>query len=160
MNDNQLDNSTIENMRRTMGTLPSQKEETTYDYYSAFDEKASITKMIDNTTNPYFNICEFCTSTWGSVAIDAEGSCNKWKYLTPKSRFIICLSALQGQTLPTALETVNMMFEFRNVPRSSFDQFARARIGHTFASIGQRDNCRNSAALILYPERTPNLLNP
>ena len=149
----EVNKETIENMRKAMGTLPSQKPTKTYDYVSAFDTKASHVKLVEFPENPYRSILRISTATWGDGALGENlGSCQKWEKLTPQARYIVCLSALTGNTLPTALESVNFEFEFNGVPRSSFDQFSRTRIGCGIGSIGCRDSSKLNSPFVLYPE--------
>lgn len=141
----------IDNLRKAMGTLPHRDSEIVYDYANAL--KSCTVKLIDIPKNPYKNIVAMAVATWGSGKMgEDEGSCGKWKKLTPENRFKIVVSALKGKTLPTCLESIKFLFEFNGIPRHTFDQFARLRIGAGIASIGCRDNSKLDAPFILYPE--------
>ena len=149
----ELDKDTIDNFRKAMGTLPGSQNPKTYDYMSAYDERATNVKMIDATPNPYKVMVAAATATWGSGSTGyGEGSMGKWEKLTPEARFIVVISVLTGNTLPQAAEPVNFQFEFNGIPRHTFDQFARMRIGGAIQSIGCRDNSKLDAPLVLYPE--------
>jgi thymidylate synthase ThyX len=133
----------IDNLRKAMGTLPSQFPKKSYDVVRGVT-KMDV-EMYDFPRNPYKTICESVVSTWGDDKYEAV-----WPKLSPQNRFKVVLATLQGLTLPTALETINFSFIVRNLPRHCFDQHARARIGCTFFSIGTRDNCKLDSSLILY----------
>ncbi len=153
-----MEKKDIENLREAMGTLPSQNPQKTLDYENALD--ACYVKLVEYPNNPYKPIVRFCCSTWGSGKIDKnEGSTQKWEKLSPENRFRVVLSCLTGNTLPQAMETIDFLFEYNGVPRHTFDQFARMRIGATIASIGSRDNNKLDSPLILYPELYNDIIN-
>lgn len=133
----------IDNLRAAMGTLPSQKPKTNYKIVRGVSEME--VDMFDYPKNPYKTICECVTSTWGDDKYES-----KWDKLTPQNRYRVVLAALQGNTLPTALESINFSFRVVGLPRHQFDQHARARIGTTFFSIGSRDNNKLDSRFILY----------
>jgi len=137
----------IDNMREAMGTLPSQAPKKTYSWKNSLD--SLYVAMNDWTKNPYKAIVSMCTATWGD---NETGSTGKWNKLTPENRYRIVLACLTGNTLPQALEAVQFTFEVNGVPRHTFDQHARARIGTAFASIGTRDNNKNDSDFLLYPD--------
>jgi len=140
----------IENFRKSMGTLPSQAPVKNYEYKNCLE--TIYTKLTDCPGNPYKTLVRMATATWGDGKIEAgHGSTQKWEKLTPKNRYIIALSVLTGNTLPTAMESVNFTFEFNGVPRHTFDQFVRMRIGSGHASIGSRDNNKLDCPFVLYP---------
>lgn len=147
---NKKERKQIEKMRKAMGTLPSQKPQKTYDYVNAL---AAITvRLTDYPNNPYKTLVRMATATWGSGKVGHNsGSTYKWEKLTPENRYRVVLSVLMGNTLPTSMESVNFTFEYNGVPRHTFDQFARARIGTGHASIGCRDNSKLDAPFVLYP---------
>ncbi len=135
------------NMRRAMGTLPSQSPKKTYSYKN--DVESMYVKMTDWPRNPYEAIGRAVCATWGD---NETGSTGKWEKLTPENRSRVVLSALTGNTLPQALENLNFQFEVNGISRSDFDQHARARIGFNFESIGTRDNNKLDADFLLYNE--------
>jgi len=91
------------------------------------------------------------TATWGSGKVgEGNGSTQKWEKLSPENRYRVVLSVLTGNTLLTAQESVSFTFEFNGIPRHTFDQFARMRIGSGHASIGCRDNSKLDAPFVLY----------
>ncbi|MBC8388191.1 MAG: hypothetical protein ISS28_01130 [Candidatus Cloacimonetes bacterium] len=102
-----LKKETVDNIRKSLGTLPSQQPEKTYDYYSAFDKEVGVVNLIGAPTNPYKLMVAAATATWGSGRPNqGEGSTMKWERLTPEGRFIVALSVLTGNTLPQAIEPV------------------------------------------------------
>lgn len=140
----------IEKFRKALGTLPSQRPKKTYDYINSLE--ACNVRLTDYPENPYKTLVRMATATWGSGKTGLKnGSTYKWEKLTPENRFRVVLSVLTGNTLPTAMESVNFTFEFNGIPRHTFDQFARARIGTGHASIGCRDNSKLDAPFVLYP---------
>ena len=135
------------NMRKAMGTLPSQAPSKSYDYK---DDITSIcVNMTDFPKNPYKIIARAVTATWGD---NETGSTGKWERLTPENRFRLVLSHLTGNTLPQASEGVQFQFEVNGLTRHDFDQHARARIGAHFMSIGTRDNNKLDADILLYDD--------
>jgi len=144
-----MDKDQIENIRKALGTLPSQQPEKNYDYVNALE--ATHVRLADCTSNPYKSLVMMATATWGDGQPgDYHGSTRKWEKLSPQNRFRVALSVLTGNTLPTAQESVSFTFEY-NAPRHAFDQFARMRIGSGHASIGCRDNSKLDAPFSLYP---------
>lgn len=138
-----MDKVEIDNMREVMGTLPSQSPKKKTDIIRGV-ERLEV-DMYDFPINPYKTICESVLSTWG----DDEYK-SKWNKLTPQNRFKVVLACITGNTLPTVLESINFSFRVVGLPRHSFDQHARARIGSTFYSIGSRDNNKLDSSFILY----------
>jgi len=140
-----MTNEDVQNMRKAMGTLPSQSPKKSYSYQ---DDITSIeVNMTDFTTNPYKVIVTSCCATWGD---DLTGSTGKWEKMSPENRYRIVLSHFTGNTLPQASEGVNFQFECNGVSRSDFDQHARARIGAHFMSIGTRDNNKLDSRFLFY----------
>jgi len=138
-----MKNEEINNLRAAMGTLPSQAPEKSTEIVRGVS-KLNV-EMYDFPINPYRTICESVLATWGDDAYET-----KWNKLTPQNRFKVVLACLMGKTLPTVLEGISFSFIVRNLPRHSFDQHARARIGSTFYSIGSRDNNKLDSKIILY----------
>lgn len=143
----------VNNMRKTMSTLPEQKPKKNYDIVSIFHPDACTVKLVEYPKNPYKYIVRMSISTWGNGKLGfGNGSTGKWERLTPEARYIVALSVLTGNTLPVSQEAINMLWEFNGVPRHTFDQFVRMRIGTGHASIGCRDNCKLDVPLVLYPK--------
>lgn len=142
----------IVNMRKAMGTLPSQQPKKTYDYEN--DITSIYVKMTDHPHNPYEIITRAVTATWGD---DLEGSTQKWEKLSPENRYRVVLSHLTGNTLPQASEGIQFQFEVNGLTRHDFDQHARARLGTHFMSIGTRDNCVLSGTKVLTSEGYANI---
>jgi hypothetical protein len=143
---------TIDNIRKALGTLPSQNSEISYDYYSAFDKEVGNVRLVHTPKNPYKQLVAAATATWGDGQPgEFHGSMNKWEKLTPEARYVVALSVLTGNTLPQAVEPITFQWEFNGFPRHTFDQFARMRIGAAIFSIGSRDNNKLDSPLILYP---------
>jgi len=138
-----MTNERINELREAMGTLPSERPvKETYIYFGC--EKLDV-EIIDYNENPYKSIFAIATATWGN-----DDYINKWNELDPLNRYFVVLSALTGNTLPTALESVTFTFKVTGLPRHCFDQHARARIGTGFGSSGCRDNNKLDASIILY----------
>lgn len=140
----------IDNLREAMGTLPNQAPEKNYDYANCLD--TIYTKMVEWPDNPYRMMVRMAASTWGDGATgQGHGSTQKWEKLTPENRFRVALSVLTNNTLPVPAEAPQFVFEFNGVPRHTFDQFARMRLGSGHASIGCRDNNKLDVPFVLYP---------
>jgi len=147
-----LDKEIIDNFRLAMGTLPGSQNPKSYDYMSAYDKDATNVNLINRTMNPYKAMVAAATATWGSGLNGyQEGSMNKWGKLSPQARYVVVIAVLTGNTLPQAAEPVDFQFEFNGIPRHTFDQYARMRIGGSVQSIGCRDNSKLDAPLVLYP---------
>lgn len=141
----------VEAIREKMGTLAEQNPKKNY---CLGNPLADITvDMFDYPTNPYKVIVEHITSTWGDAIPGPDnGVNNKWKNISPKYRHKNLIATLTYQAMTTPLEAVNFSFNVNGLPRHTFDQFARARIGAGFCSIGNRDNNKVDAFFQLYPE--------
>jgi thymidylate synthase ThyX len=133
----------IDNLRSTMGTLPSQSPKKSYEIIRGVSQLE--TEMYEQPCNPYKTICESVVATWGDDKYETV-----WPKLTHFNRFKVVLSVLQGQTLPAPLESIDFSFIVRNVPRHCFGQHRTARVGQTFYSIGSRDNNKLDSKIILY----------
>ncbi|HQJ75560.1 MAG TPA: FAD-dependent thymidylate synthase [Bacteroidota bacterium] len=140
----------IDNLRKSMGTLPSQKPQKNYEYKNSLETcYVNLTSFPQNYAK---SIVIAATSTWGNGQCGPnDGCCNKWNKLTPQNRYRVVLAALTGNTLPLALENISFQFEINGVPRHTFDQWARTRLA-THQSIGCRDNSKIDAPFILYSE--------
>lgn len=133
----------IDNLRRAMGTLPSQSPEKVTALWRGVEHLE--VKMIDWPKNPYKAVVSAATATWGD-----DHYRTKWQLLTPENRFRVVLAAITGNTLPQACETPQFTWKVYGGPRNMFDQHARARIGSTFFSIGSRDNNKLDSSIIIY----------
>lgn len=68
----------VENMRRAMNTLPSQKAQKVYDYMSVYDPRACNVKLVEYPDNPYKMIVRAATATWGTGKVGyTEGVMHK-----------------------------------------------------------------------------------
>lgn len=142
-----MDNKEIDNIRETLNTLPN-KSKKNYKYDSAL--KYCEVNLVDYSKNVMKDIVTIACSTWGSGETGlGNGSTLKWKKLTPINRYRVVLSALTGNTLPTALEAPTFTFEINGVPRSTFDQFSRCRF-FSIGSIGTRDNDKLNSPFLIY----------
>jgi len=143
----------IDGLRKACGTLPNRAIGLRSDIFYGC-ERLRI-DLVDQPVNAYKSIFAIATATWGDDQYKL-----KWSRVMPGERFKVVLSALRGQTLPTALEAPKYTFQVRGVPRHCFDQMARTRIGAGFGSIGCRDNSKNDSSFILYSayqDMPPNL---
>jgi len=136
-------NTEIDNLRKAMGTLPSETPKNETHFVKGCSEME--VELVDHTSNPYKTIVAAATATWGNDKYET-----KWPKLTKENRFKVVLSTLTGNTLPQAMEGLMFTFKVVGVPRHCFDQHARARIGATFYSIGSRDNNKLDSRIILY----------
>lgn len=136
-------NKEIDELRKAMGTHPSVRPERETRIVRGCSELK--VEMIDFPTNPYKTIFQCATATWGNDLYE-----DKWSQCSPENRYRVVLAALQGNTLPQALESVKFVFKVVGAPRHCFDQHARARVGSTFYSIGCRDNEKSDSRIILY----------
>lgn len=160
-NEKKMDNKqTVDNIRQALGTLSSQRPEKSYEYVSAYDERACTVNLVEAPDNPYKYFVRCATSTWGDGELGlGHGSTQKWEKLSPQSRFIVALSVLTGNTLPVPAESFTLLWEFNGFPRHTFDQFARVRVGAGICSIGSRDNNKLDAPFVLYPELYDDIQN-
>jgi thymidylate synthase ThyX len=117
-------------------------EEKKYNETKFLDLKDLKVELIDCSNNPYKVMCNMALCTWGSYN-------NKWKFLSPESRFYVVKEVLDRKALPLALESSSFSFSIENCSRAVFDQLARARIGVVFSSKGQKDNFLNDLNFII-----------
>lgn len=130
----------INELRRVMGTLPSQAPEKTYRLIKGVTELK--VELIDYNVNPYKAMYVFATSCWGSKI-------NKWKETSPDNRLKVIKAVLERQALPLALEVPNFTFAVEGCSRAAFDQVARSRIGSVFSAKGMRDNNWKDCGIII-----------
>jgi thymidylate synthase ThyX len=136
---------TIDEMREVMGTAPSARPKKQTRIINGCTELE--VDIIDHSRNPFKSIVAAACATWGD-----DDYKPKWEQLSPENRYKVVLASVTGNTLPQALESVQFTFRVKGLPRHTFDQHARARIGTTFFSVGSRDNNKLDASVILYPK--------
>lgn len=135
----------IDEMRRAMGTLPSMQPQKKTKFIRGCE--GIKVELIGYPENPYKQIFEAATATWGDDDYEY-----KWPKVSTENRILVVRAALEGKTLPQALESITFQFRVNGVSRSAFDQAARARIGATFFSSGVRDNNKLDASFIMPTE--------
>lgn len=136
----------LNNLRETMGTLPSQSPELKTEFVKGAE--GIKVELIDYNRNPYKAMYVLATSCWGS-------SINKWAETSPENRFLVVKAVLERQALPLALEVPNFTFAVEGPSRAAFDQLARTRVGAVFSAKGMRDNNWKDASI-----RVPSSLWP
>lgn len=141
----------IEKLRRVMGTNPFDPKDVPDEIKYYISKGCSDLKvdLIAYPRNPYKQIFYAVTETWGEIRSDSK---EKWNKVSPEYRFLIVKAALEGKTLPQALEGPEFQFRIIGAARSAFDQMARTRVGATFFSIGVRDNSAIDRYLIIHPK--------
>lgn len=128
----------INELRRVMGTLPSQSPELETKFIRGVE--GITVDLVDYNRNPYKAMYILATSCWGSKI-------NKWEETLPEHRFLVVKAVLENQTLPLALEVPNFTFVVEGPSRAAFDQLARTRIGAVFSAKGMRDNNWKDASI-------------
>jgi len=98
--------------------------------------------LVSKMDNPYKMIVEMSLNTWGDKG-------EKWKDLSPESRFHCVKEVLENRALPLAKESVKLNFYIGGITRASFDQIARARIGVVFGARGFKDNDLSASSFIV-----------
>jgi len=126
-----MDKEQLDQLRKTMGTLPSENPEFKTPFYRGVE--GIKVKMIDYPTNPYKAMFTLATSCWG-------GKIDKWDDTSYEGRIKVVEAVLKKVALPLAYESVSFTFAIDDVSRWAFDQIARQRIGSVFSSMGTRDN--------------------
>ncbi len=135
-------NVEVEELRRAMGTLPSEAPEKSTKILEI--GKSIRVQIVSSAENPYKAIFESATATWGDDQYEL-----KWGRVSPENRYKVCLAALTGQTLPQALEVVGYLFQVRGTPRWLFEEHAREMSQFTtYLSIGCRDNNKLDASMV------------
>ena len=140
-----MNNKAIDKLREVCGTLPNRQPEKSTKIVFGCD-KLEV-EIVDMPSNMYKAIFAMATATWGDEKYE-----RKWDKLDPYHRYLVVLNALNGKTLPTAIEAPKFTFIVRGTPRHCFDQMARTRLGSGFGSIGCRDNSKLDSSFILYSE--------
>lgn len=138
-------NEHVNAIRRVMGTLPDQEPQKKTDFHIGVTGMKDSVKLIDCSRNPYKSMYTMATSCWGKKI-------DKWHDTTPQGRFMVVLAVLKRQALPLAYEAPCFTFAVERLPRWSFDQIARARLGIVFSSQGTRDNNHNDAGFFVHDE--------
>lgn len=136
-----LDDKAVENLRKVMGTLPSEQPQKSTNFKS-IEDSFEVT-VEDWSNNPYKAMFVSATSTWG----DNEFA-QKWDKTTPEGKLEVIKAVLCHKTLPQAKEAVMFTFRVARVPRSIFDYHAQTVNFCFFMSQGCRDNNRIDADII------------
>lgn len=123
----------IDNLRRVMGTLPSETPTKRTDI-KTFDESVEVT-LEDHSKNPYKAMFVTSTSTWGTNEF-----VQKWPKTTLEGKLEVVKAVLTHNTLPQAKEMVQFVFRVKGVPRWLFDYHCTSVQFISFMSIGCRDN--------------------
>jgi len=138
-----MDNKQIDDLRRTMGTMPDMAPEFKTKFYRGV-EGMSV-KLIDWPHNPYKAMYTLATSCWGKKI-------DKWNDTSVEGRAMVVKAVLQRVALPLAYEAAQFTFACERIPRWAFDQIARARVGVVFSSQGTRDNNHLDAGFFMHDE--------
>lgn len=88
-------------------------------------------------------IVTFISQTWGAVSPIHD--------FTPEERDRMVRFALNGKTLPQALETVNFTFQIEGISRACSHQLVRVRIGSGFTQKGQSDAYYGDTEYVIPP---------
>lgn len=142
MNINQTEEyKKIENLRKVMGTLPSERpaKETVL---KSLDQSLEVT-LEDYSANPYRAMFVAATSTWGDNEF-----IQKWPITSLEGKLEVIKAVLCHKTLPQAKEAVMFTFRVKGVPRLLFDHHAQTVNFCFFMSQGLRDNNRVDASII------------
>lgn len=134
----------IEKLRKLMGTHPSDQPKKRTDFIEGCSEVE--VELISDAfpVNPYRMIFEAAVATWGD-----DHYFSKWEKTSVQHRIMVVTAALEGKTLPIALEVPKFAWIVRYTSRSAYDQVARLRIGGSVMSSGTRDNNKLDASFIL-----------
>jgi hypothetical protein len=123
----------VDDLRKVMGTLPSERPTKRTDL-KTFEESVEIT-LEDHSANPYKAMFVTSTSTWGTNEFK-----QKWPDTTLKGKLEVVKAVLTHNTLPQAKEMVQFVFRVKGVPRWLFDYHCTSVQFISFMSIGCRDN--------------------
>ena len=130
----------INKLRQTMGTLPESQPKRSDEIFVGVE--GIRVKLIDYPHNPYRAIFSIITSTWAG----RNKWWNRWENATVEGRIKVVTAALEGKTLPQALEAPSFTFQIEGLSRAAYDQLARARQSG-IGSVGMRDNSHLDGAL-------------
>ena len=133
----------VDDLRKVMGTAPDQNPEFKTDFYRGVSAMRDSVKLIDCSRNPYKSLFVLATSCWGKKI-------DKWADTSVYGRFMVVKAVLTKNALPLAYEAPQFTFAVENIPRWSFDQIARARVGVVFSSRGTRDNNHQDAGFFVH----------
>ena len=124
---------TIENLRKVMGTLPSERPQKRTEILSLLNSlEVSIE---DSSENPYKAMFVTTTSTWGNNEFKS-----KWDSTSIEGKLEVIKAVLTHNTLPQAKEMVQFVVRVKGVPRWLFDYHTQTVQFISFMSIGCRDN--------------------
>ena len=87
--------------------------------------------LLSSTNNIELAILSFMNQAWGPTI-------NLDNYTSNQIARMVEL-AIEGHTLPTALETINFTFQIEGISRACSHQLVRVRIGSGFSQKGMRD---------------------
>lgn len=132
----------VENLRRVMGTLPSEHPAKQTKIMS-MEETIEIT-LEDYSVNPYRAMFVSATSTWGNNEF-----AQKWPLTSLAGKLEVIKAVLCHKTLPQAKEAVMFTFRVARVPRLIFDYHAQSVNHCFFMSQGLRDNNRIDADILI-----------
>jgi len=133
MENNALSYSEVDELRKVMGTLPSERPIKRTDI-KTFDNSVEVT-LEDHSLNPYKAMFVTSTSTWGTNEF-----VRKWPITSLKGKLEVVKAVLTHNTLPQAKEMVQFVFRVKGVPRWLFDYHCTSVQFISFMSIGCRDN--------------------
>ena len=135
----------IENLRKSAGTLPSEKPERQTKYIHM---KNSIEVTLeDHSANPYKTMFVTSTATWGNNDYES-----KWPTTSPEGKLEVIKAVLTANTLPQAREMVQFVFRVKGTPRWLFDRHTQIPFT-SFMSIGCRDNNKIDTDFVFEDEK-------
>ena len=139
--ENIADFKTVENLRKVMGTLPS---ETPTKRTKILSLISSVDVTIeDHSKNPYKAMFVTSTSTWGNNEFE-----QKWDKTSLEGKLEVIKAVLTHNTLPQAKEMVQFVIRVKGVPRWLFDYHTQTVQFISFMSIGCRDNNKIDADIV------------
>lgn len=136
----------IDNLRKVMGTLPSEKPTKRTDL-KTFNDSVEVT-LEDHSSNPYKAMFVTSTSTWGTNEFK-----QKWPDTSIKGKLEVVKAVLTHNTLPQAKEMVQFVFRVKGVPRWLFDYHCTSVQFISFMSIGCRDNNKIDSDVVKNPDQ-------
>lgn len=89
-------------------------------------------KLLNWSNNIELSIISFISQTWGPIF-----DLNKFNEREIEG---LVLMALEGKTLPLALESIQFTFQIDNLSRASSHQLVRVRVGSAFSQRGMSDS--------------------
>lgn len=130
----------IEDIRKVMGTLPSEHPVVRTDI-EALKDVLEVT-LEDSSENPYKTMFVTSTSTWGDNEFQ-----RKWPITSLEGKLAVIQAVLTHKTLPQAKEMVQFVFRVKGVPRWLFDYHTQIPFT-AFMSIGCRDNNKADSSVV------------